>query len=49
MGMAVATASLASTALTAPALASRASAGYSDPNDTPLPNPRVSDKRFLSS
>ena len=33
--------SLASTALTAPARSSRRRAGYSDPNDTPLPNPTM--------
>ena len=48
MGM-VASAVWASTALTAPPFSSRASAGYSDPNETPERAPTSSASCFLSS
>ena len=48
MGMAGSAPVWASTALTAPAFSSRASAGYSDPNETPERVPTSSASSFLS-
>ena len=48
MGMAGSVPVWASTALTAPAFSSRASAGYSEPNETPEREPTSSASRFFS-
>ncbi len=48
MGMAGSLPVLASTALTAPAFSSRASAGYSEPNETPERVPTSSASSFFS-